>query len=84
MKAMNLTFDLTCDAGFVDPAVDAGERLTVAGMTAEGTCARVLLPTADRDGTFARPAACDAGIVQEPTRQPYGVRASPPAIAQAT
>ncbi|MFM9692363.1 hypothetical protein [Streptomyces europaeiscabiei] len=79
---MNLTFD----AGFVDPAVDDGERLTVVEMTAEGTCARarVLLPTADRDGTFARPTACDAGIVQEPTRQPYGVRASPSAIPRAT
>ncbi|WP_327343563.1 hypothetical protein [Streptomyces europaeiscabiei] len=77
---MNLTFD----AGFVDPAVDDGERLTVVEKTAEGTCARVLLPTADRDGTFSRPAACDAGIVQEPTRQPYGVRASPSAIPRAT
>ncbi|WP_328837052.1 hypothetical protein [Streptomyces europaeiscabiei] len=76
---MNLTFD----AGFVDPAVDAGERLTIVEMTAEGTCARVL-PTADRDGTLARPTACDAGIVQEPTRQPYPVRASPSAIPRAT
>ncbi|MDX3697190.1 hypothetical protein PV726_44670 [Streptomyces europaeiscabiei] len=77
---MNLTFD----ASFVDPAVDDGERHTIVEMTAEDTCAHVLLPAADCDGTFARPTACDAGIVQEPTRQPYGVRDSPSAIPRAT
>ncbi|MGJ5800480.1 hypothetical protein ACSCB1_15345 [Streptomyces europaeiscabiei] len=80
MKTMNLTFD----ASFVDPAVDDGERRTIVEMTAEGICARVLLATACRDGNFARLAAGDAGIVQEPTRQPYGVRDSPSAIPRAT
>ncbi|WP_327744960.1 hypothetical protein [Streptomyces europaeiscabiei] len=54
-------------------------------MTAEGTCARVLLTAAGRATAPSRgPAACGAGIVQEPTRQPYGVRDAPSVIPQAT
>ena len=57
-----------------DPGVTDEERRTVAEMMAKGTYARVLLATADLDGTFARLQAGGAEIVQEPAEQPYGVR----------
>ncbi|MEU9116650.1 VOC family protein [Streptomyces sp. NPDC048483] len=60
------------------PAADSGitddERRTVAEMMAKGTYARIVLATADLDGTFARLQAGDAEVVQEPTEQPYGMR----------
>nr|BFE89144.1 hypothetical protein GCM10020093_117460 [Planobispora longispora] len=43
-------------------------------MMAKGTFAGIVLATADLDGAFERLQAGDAEIVQEPTRQPYGVR----------
>ncbi len=43
-------------------------------MMAKGTYARILLATADLDGTFERLQASEADIVQEPAEQPYGVR----------
>ncbi|MBZ3903789.1 VOC family protein [Streptomyces griseiscabiei] len=58
----------------VDPSVDDAERRVIVEMMAKGTYARVLLATADLDGTFARLEAGGAEIVQEPMRQPYGVR----------
>ena len=57
-----------------DPGVTDDERRTVAVMMAKGTYARILLGTADLDGTFARLQASSAEVVQEPTEQPYGVR----------
>lgn len=57
-----------------DPGVTDDERRTVAEMMAKGTYARILLGTADLDGTFARLQASSAEVVQEPTEQPYGVR----------
>ncbi|MFF9776652.1 VOC family protein [Streptomyces sp. NPDC013978] len=58
----------------VDPSVDEYERRMIVEMMAKGTYARVLLATADLDGTFERLEAGGAEIVQEPTKQPYGVR----------
>ena len=57
-----------------DPGITDGERRTVVEMMAKGTYARIILATADLDGTFARVQACGAEVVQEPTEQPYGVR----------
>ena len=34
----------------------------------------IILATADLDGAFARLQASGAGVVQEPTEQPYGIR----------
>jgi catechol 2,3-dioxygenase-like lactoylglutathione lyase family enzyme len=50
------------------------EQRTIVEMMAKGTYARVLLSTADLDGTFARLQAGSAEVVQEPTEMPYGVR----------
>ncbi|MEU8685883.1 VOC family protein [Streptomyces sp. NPDC048611] len=57
-----------------DPGITDDERRIIAEMMAKGTYARVLLATADLDGTFARLQAGDTEVVQEPTEQPYGVR----------
>jgi catechol 2,3-dioxygenase-like lactoylglutathione lyase family enzyme len=57
-----------------DPGVTDDERGTIAEMMAKGTYARILLATADLDGTFTRLQAGDAEVVQEPTEQPYGIR----------
>ncbi|MFD5429441.1 VOC family protein [Streptomyces sp. NPDC127084] len=57
-----------------DPGVTDDERRTITEMMAKGTYAAILLATADLDGTFARLAAGDAEIVQEPIEQPYGIR----------
>jgi catechol 2,3-dioxygenase-like lactoylglutathione lyase family enzyme len=59
---------------YADPGVTDDERRTVVEMMAKGTFARVILATADLDGTFARLQAGGAEVVQEPTEQPYGVR----------
>ncbi len=59
---------------YADPGVTEDERRTVVEMMAKGTFARVILATADLDGTFARLQAGGAEVVQEPTEQPYGVR----------
>lgn len=56
----------------VDPGVTDEERRTIIEMMAKGTYAGITLATADLDSTFER--LQDADIVQEPTRQPYGVR----------
>ena len=57
-----------------DPGITDDERRTIAEMMAKGSYARIILATADLDGTFARLQASDAEVVQEPTEQPYGVR----------
>jgi catechol 2,3-dioxygenase-like lactoylglutathione lyase family enzyme len=59
---------------YADPGVTDDERRTVVEMMAKGTFARVILATADLDSTFARLQAGGAEVVQEPTKQPYGVR----------
>ena len=57
-----------------DPGITDDERRTIAEMMAKGTYAGINLATKDLDGTFERLQARDADIVQEPTRQPWGVR----------
>jgi len=56
------------------PGVTAEERRTIVEMMAKGSYARIILATADLDGTFARLEASGADVIQEPTEQPYGVR----------
>ncbi|WP_285708946.1 VOC family protein [Microtetraspora sp. NBRC 16547] len=57
-----------------DPGVTDAERRTIAEMMAKGTYARIVLATADLDGTFEKVQAGGAEVVQEPTEQPYGIR----------
>jgi len=57
-----------------DPGITDDERRTIAEMMAKGTYAGINLATKDLDGTFEQLQARDADIVQEPTRQPWGVR----------
>ncbi len=57
-----------------DPGVTEAERRTIVEMMAKGTYGWILLATADLDGTFAKLAASEAEVVQEPTEQPYGIR----------
>lgn len=56
------------------PGLTDNERRTIAEMMAKGTFASLLLATPDLDGTFERLQAGSTEIVQEPTKQPYGVR----------
>ncbi|MGN2252475.1 VOC family protein [Frateuria sp. GZRe12] len=56
------------------PGVTEEEKQTIAGMMAKGTYAIMLLATPDLDAAFERLQASGAEIVEEPTRQPYGVR----------
>ncbi|MEU9597292.1 VOC family protein [Streptomyces sp. NPDC048109] len=58
----------------VDPGVTDTERRTIAEMMAKGTYGWLLLATKDLDGTFEKVRAGNAEIVQEPTKQPYGIR----------
>jgi uncharacterized glyoxalase superfamily protein PhnB len=58
----------------VDPGITEEERRTIAEMMAKGTYGSILLATRDLDGTFEKLAASETEIVQEPTKQPYGVR----------
>ncbi|MEU8510673.1 VOC family protein [Kitasatospora sp. NPDC048722] len=57
-----------------DPNVTEDERRTINEMMAKGTYGWILLATRDLDATFEKVQAGDAEVVQEPTRQPYGVR----------
>lgn len=57
-----------------DPGITDDERRTITEMMAKGSYARIILATADLDGTFARLQAGGAEVVEEPTEQPYGVR----------
>ena len=56
------------------PGITDDERRAIAEMMAKGTYARIILATADLEGTFARLEASGAEVVQEPTEQPYGIR----------
>jgi uncharacterized glyoxalase superfamily protein PhnB len=56
------------------PGVNDDEKRTIAEMMAKGTYAIMLLATRDLDATFERIQASGAEIVEEPTKQPYGVR----------
>ncbi|UGB37181.1 VOC family protein [Frateuria soli] len=56
------------------PGVTDEEKQTIAGMMAKGTYAIMLLATPSLDAAFERIQASGAEIVEEPTRQPYGVR----------
>ncbi|MFE5793916.1 VOC family protein [Streptomyces sp. NPDC056503] len=58
----------------VDPGITEDERRTITEMMAKGTYGWVLLATPDLDAVFAKVAAGDTEVVQEPTEQPYGVR----------
>lgn len=57
-----------------DPGVTEAEARTIAEMMAKGTYASINLATDDLDALFAKLAAADVEIVQEPTDQPYGRR----------
>ncbi|WP_353942198.1 VOC family protein [Streptomyces sp. HUAS MG91] len=57
-----------------DPGVTDDERRTITEMMAKGTYGWIMLATPDLDGVFEKVQAADAEVVQEPTRQPYGVR----------
>ncbi len=57
-----------------DPGLTDDERRTIVEMMAKGSYARIILATADLDGTFARLQASGAEVAQEPTEQPYGIR----------
>ncbi len=58
-----------------DPGITDDERRTITEMMAKGTYGWILLATKDLDGTFERLQASDAAeVVQEPTKQPYGIR----------
>ncbi|MDQ1046390.1 VOC family protein [Streptomyces sp. V4I2] len=58
-----------------DPGITDDERRTIAEMMAKGTYGWILLATRDLDGVFERVQAADsAEVVQEPTKQPYGIR----------
>ena len=59
---------------FAEPGITEDERRTIVEMMAKGSYARIILATADLDGTFAKVEASGAEVVQEPTEQPYGVR----------
>ena len=50
------------------------ERRTILELMAKGSYFGVNLATTDLDGTFATLEASGAEVVQEPTKQPYGVR----------
>ncbi|MEU2654011.1 VOC family protein [Streptomyces sp. NPDC007325] len=58
----------------VDPGITEDERRTITEMMAKGTYGWILLATPDLDAVFAKVSAGDTEVVQEPTRQPYGVR----------
>jgi uncharacterized glyoxalase superfamily protein PhnB len=57
-----------------NPGITDDERRTIAEMMAKGTYAMIVLATKDLDDTFERLQAGNAEIVQEPTKQSYGVR----------
>ena len=59
---------------FADPGITEDERRTIAEMMAKGSYGHIILATADLDDAFARLEASGAEVVQEPTRQPWGVR----------
>ena len=59
---------------FAAPGMTDDERRTIAEMMAKGTYAMIMLATKDLDGTFARVRSGGAEVVQEPTKQSWGIR----------
>ncbi|MDA8439962.1 MAG: VOC family protein [Propionibacterium sp.] len=57
-----------------DPGITADERRTISEMMAKGTFGWILLATPDLDEVFEKVQAADVEVIQEPTRQPYGMR----------
>ncbi|MEU9710612.1 VOC family protein [Streptomyces sp. NPDC059164] len=57
-----------------DPGITGDERRTITEMMAKGTYGWILLAAPDLDAVFREVSAGDTEVVQEPTRQPYGVR----------
>ncbi|MBO0820732.1 MAG: VOC family protein [Nocardiopsaceae bacterium] len=57
-----------------DPGITGDERRVIAEMMAKGTYAMIHLTTADLDATFHALQNAGAEVVQEPVRQPYGIR----------
>jgi catechol 2,3-dioxygenase-like lactoylglutathione lyase family enzyme len=57
-----------------DPGITEDERRTITEMMAKGTYGWILLATSNLDETFEKVQARDVEVVQEPARQPYGVR----------
>jgi catechol 2,3-dioxygenase-like lactoylglutathione lyase family enzyme len=58
----------------MEPGLTDDERRTIGELMAKGSYARIVLATTDLDGVFARVRDSGAEVVQEPTKQPYGVR----------
>ncbi|MGW4054832.1 VOC family protein [Streptomyces sp. NPDC004779] len=58
----------------VDPGITEDERRTITEMMAKGTYGWILLAAPDLDAVFEKVSAGGTEVVQEPTRQPYGVR----------
>jgi catechol 2,3-dioxygenase-like lactoylglutathione lyase family enzyme len=58
----------------MEPGLTDEERRTIGELMAKGSYARIVLATTDLDGVFARVRDSGAEVVQEPTKQPYGVR----------
>ncbi|GAA2329905.1 VOC family protein [Streptomyces kunmingensis] len=58
----------------MEPGLTDEERPVIKGMMAGGSYARITLATTDLDATFERVLASGAEVVQEPIKQPYGVR----------
>jgi catechol 2,3-dioxygenase-like lactoylglutathione lyase family enzyme len=58
----------------MEPGITEDERRTILEMMAKGSYARITLATTDLDATFERVLASGADVVQEPIKQPYGVR----------
>ncbi|SDN78148.1 VOC family protein [Actinacidiphila guanduensis] len=58
----------------MEPGLTDSEKRTIAELMAKGSYARLILAAPDLDAAFARVEATGAEVVQEPTRQPYGVR----------
>ncbi|MEV3861553.1 VOC family protein [Streptomyces sp. NPDC050095] len=56
------------------PGLTEDERRTIVELMAKGNYARIVLATRDLDATFERVLASGAEVVQEPIKQPYGVR----------
>ncbi|WP_345357449.1 VOC family protein [Actinoallomurus liliacearum] len=57
-----------------EPGITEDERRTITEMMAKGTYGRIVLATADLDGTFKQVQTGGAEVVQEPTEQPWGLR----------
>jgi predicted enzyme related to lactoylglutathione lyase len=56
------------------PGITDDERRMIAEMMAKGTYGWIMLATKDLDGTFEQVQARGAEVVQEPIKQPYGIR----------